>query len=57
MKKTKRSYIIEMEKICEPNYDPEGAHEEADRILCEALKDLGMKKLVTIFDKIVKWYA
>jgi hypothetical protein len=37
--------------------DPEGAHAYADEILKEALKRVGMRKLVKRFDKLEKWYA
>ena len=37
--------------------DPEAAHSRADDILRAALRDTGFSKLITIYDKIEKWYA
>ena len=37
--------------------DPERAHGEADDILCRALKILGLGELVTLYDRVEKWYS
>lgn len=37
--------------------DTEYAHEEADRLLCSLLDDLGCEAVVVEFLKIEKWYA
>ena len=38
-------------------YDPEGGHEKADSLLCEALRDLGYGEGVEIFETLEKWYT
>lgn len=48
---------IEQLKEEQSNGDTEGAHGNADRILCELLRSLGHADVVTEFDKIDKWYA
>lgn len=35
----------------------EGAHGEADSILCELLELLGYKDVVAAYNKVEKWYA
>jgi hypothetical protein len=37
--------------------DNELAHSEADKVLCELLKNLGYKEVVDVWEKIDKWYA
>ncbi len=37
--------------------DIEYAHSEADKILCELLKEIKLKKIVEEYKKIEKWYA
>jgi len=39
------------------NGDTEGAHCEADDLLCEILKELGFGEAVEIFENMDKWYA
>lgn len=37
--------------------DIEDAHIEADHILCEFLKSLGFTELVSLYQKVNKWYS
>ena len=37
--------------------DPEIAHVNADKILCELLTSLGFSDVVEEFKKVPKWYA
>lgn len=37
--------------------DPEGAHSQADDLLCEVLIALGERDLVEEWRKVPKWYA
>lgn len=37
--------------------DPEMAHGEADKLMCECLKSLGYDDGVHGFERIEKWYA
>jgi hypothetical protein len=37
--------------------DRERAHRDADEVLCDLLKALGMADIVAEYDKIAKWYA
>ena len=36
--------------------DPEAAHVEADEVLTELLKEVGLTEITTVYDKIKKWY-
>lgn len=45
-----------MKKIAK-NTDTEGAHGEADDLLCEVLSNLGYEKLVAAYQSFGKWYA
>ncbi len=44
-----------LEKIYEPPIDTGETHEDADRLMVEALKDLGYD--TTEYEQAVKWYA
>lgn len=37
--------------------DPEVAHGQADEILCRALRLLGYRRLVALYEDVPKWYA
>lgn len=37
--------------------DPEVAHDDADRILCELFRDLGYERTARAFERVPKWYA
>lgn len=39
------------------SYDAEVAHIEADGLLINLLKDLGLSDLAKIYDLVGKWYA
>lgn len=45
------------EKNGKPFYDIEGAHSEADSIMCDLLRELGYGDGVDIFQEANKWYA
>lgn len=47
---------IEMQK-CIDNWDTEGAHVDADELLCLLLIDLGHQEIVDMYQKVKKWYA
>ena len=38
-------------------YDIEGAHSEADDLMCQLLEELGYEEGVKIFKNAEKWYA
>jgi hypothetical protein len=38
-------------------YDAEGAHLEADDLMCQLLEELGYEEGVKIFKNAEKWYA
>lgn len=52
IERAKRDLIHE-----QSNRDQEGAHGEADNILCNLLHALGLSEVVSEFEKIDKWYA
>jgi hypothetical protein len=37
--------------------DTEHAHSEADKILCEVLRELGYNDLIDAYEQVDKWYA
>lgn len=39
------------------DYDAEGAHANADEVLCHFINELGYANIVELFDKVKKWYA
>lgn len=47
--------LIDIQK--NSNDDPEIAHSEADKVLCELITALGFKDVVEEWAKIKKWYA
>ena len=49
-------YIEKMEE-CIRNDDTEGAHYDADGLLCELLRKLGYNELVDKYIEVDKWYA
>lgn len=55
-KKFIEKYIKEL-KILIDNDDTEFAHGEADDILCKILCELGLSKIVDLYEKVKKWYA
>ena len=49
-------FAKEMAKIALSN-DTESAHSQADKLMCEALKELGYYEGIKIFEEMGKWYA
>lgn len=39
------------------DYDPDAAHNNADRLLCEQLRRLGYGDAVAVFEAAKKWYS
>ena len=37
--------------------DPEGAHGQADDLMCELLSELGYEAGIALFELMPKWYA
>lgn len=53
-----RQEAVERLVECQRNGDTEGAHSEADRVLCERLRALGEVEVVAAWEAIhLKWYA
>ena len=46
--------LLQVEQECD---DPEGAHINADKILCEFLISLGYADVVAEWDKVKMWYS
>jgi hypothetical protein len=42
---------------CQENGDTEGAHVDADNVLCDLLDDLGYSSVVAEYRKVRKWFA
>ena len=38
-------------------HDPEIAHEQADRVLCEFLRAIGHREVADEFDAVERWYG
>jgi hypothetical protein len=53
---TPEQFSNEMKSIFK-NLDTEGAHVEADRLMCELLRELGYSQGVQVFKEAEKWYA
>ena len=51
-----KARLIELQTIPGAS-DPEAAHSEADKVLCQLLRDIGYDDVVTEWEKINKWYA
>lgn len=51
-----RPYIKRL-KQAQEIADVESAHEDADNVLCDLLKDLGYDRVVEEYNKVEKWYA
>jgi len=56
-KKEAIKQAIEALKQEQKNGDIEGAHSNADDILCQLLNLIGCKEVVEEFEKVDKWYA
>lgn len=57
MKAQKRVALLEKMKALIGDDEPEGAHGEADDLLCQALLLHGEKELVELWKQVSKWYA
>jgi len=60
MKKPKdHNYDLYMAQLetCITNKDIEAAHNDADHVLCNLLKDLGYQDIVILWEAVEKWYA
>jgi hypothetical protein len=53
---TKEQAISKLKDI-QKSGDQEGAHIDADDVLCRLLKELGCEDVVAEYEKISKWYA
>ena len=49
--------IIAKLKELQQDDDIDGAHVQADWIICNLLEDLGYTEVIKEYDKISKWYA
>ena len=56
MKRTIEEIIARLKELQQDD-DIEGAHIQADWIICDLLEDLGYTKVIKEYDKISKWYA
>lgn len=52
-----RKLAIEKLRECKKDKDIEGAHSDADEILCELLRDLGYVDVVIEWEQVPRWYA
>lgn len=55
--KAYKDNLINKLKALAKSGDPEAAHGDADKILCELLIMLGYKEVVDAYAEIEKWYA
>ena len=53
---TPEQFKQKMKKISK-SFDTEGAHAEADDLMCELLRVLGYSDGIDIYQKMSKWYA
>lgn len=53
---TEKDFTERMKNINELT-DVEARHREADELLCQALRDLGYKEGLEIYDNMKMWYA
>lgn len=53
---TQQEFTEKMNELSRSD-DYEFSHEEADKLMCRALSELGYAKGVEIFEKMCKWYA
>ena len=56
MKMSKGEFSKRMRKIAK-DPDTEAAHAEADKLLCEMLKQLGYGAGVKVFEDMDRWYG
>lgn len=53
---TREDALNDLAKLASSN-DTEGAHSDADCVLCKLLNDLGYNDVVEAYNLIDKWYA
>ena len=53
---TPEVFKANMQKFAD-DYDTEGAHSDADKLMCELLTELGYGEGVEIFKRMERWYA
>jgi hypothetical protein len=52
------NYVTEMATIANESWkDTEVSHINADRLLCDILKEIGLSQVVEEFERCEKWYA
>jgi len=49
-------YVLEISALCEA-HDTETAHLEADKLLCELLRELGYAAVSEVFESLRKYYS
>lgn len=55
---SKEDFFKRMEEIrTEPGYDEEMMHIYMDKLMCEALVDLGYEDGIKVFENTGKWYS
>ena len=54
----KAKFIMDMSMIADnANRDKEGAHINADALLCDILNEIGLSEVADAFDSFDKWYS
>ena len=48
--------VERLEKL-QGGHDPEVAHEQADRVLCEFLRAIGHREVADEFEAVERWYG
>lgn len=56
-KKISEKYLNKMKIAEKNNYDVEAAHVEADRILCDLLKELGYIEIIKSYENVERWHS
>jgi hypothetical protein len=54
---TSEEFKKRMQVIKDGEYDPEAQHIDADKLLCQVLRELGYGTGIDIYGSIDKWYA
>jgi hypothetical protein len=57
MKEKLQNEYVEKMQECVNAYDPEAAHGDADKLLCELLEKLGYAEVVAKYKEVARWYA
>ena len=53
----RKKYKKRLNNIRRNSCDIEMDHEKADEVLCDLLKELGYSDIVSLWNRIPKWYA